>query len=555
MGWKVYSIYCFEWDYMCAMDVLGRKDSGGHRGGVRDNKDLGEYLLSLAQIMENAPLPFAICFGDGCLMNCNHAFTELTGYTKDELYGMPGLHVLTPQKYHASDSAAVEALLATGSPRRYEKEITRKDGSLAYVDVFHHLIGDDSGKPKFFYLFMFDVSRRISLEAELRRIAGKLDEERILTKKLSEKSGHQAMELDIILSSLAESIVVYDANGIALLANRAAVECMGFSPVGMDIEAANGKASFRFPDGLKVTRDESPQLMAIHGDKTVDGRFMLTNSRGQDVAIVLTASPLYSQNQAYGALCVWRDVTEHERMLEQIDKERRLLQESKMQTELYFDLMSHDIININQVGMGYLELALDRLKPDDELYTLLHKSCESFLNSSKLIDNICKVKRARSAEARLEAVDIGEQLEEVISGYSEADGREIKISYAPVKGCHVMANDLLRDVFTNILGNSVKHSSGPLSIGITLSRAFEDGRAYYKVTIEDDGPGISDELKSKIFIRFQRDMAKARRKGIGLYLAKSVLESFRGRMWVEDRVQGDHTKGSRFVVMLPALHV
>jgi signal transduction histidine kinase len=40
--------------------------------------------------------------------------------------------------------------------------------------------------------------------------------------------------------------------------------------------------------------------------------------------------------------------------------------------------------------------------------------------------------------------------------------------------------------------------------------------------------------------------------GPGLYLVKSLVEGYGGRVWVEDRVHGDHTKGARFVVMLPA---
>ena len=41
--------------------------------------------------------------------------------------------------------------------------------------------------------------------------------------------------------------------------------------------------------------------------------------------------------------------------------------------------------------------------------------------------------------------------------------------------------------------------------------------------------------------------------GLGLYLVKSLVESYGGRVWVEDRIAGDHTKGARFVVMLPAV--
>jgi signal transduction histidine kinase len=41
--------------------------------------------------------------------------------------------------------------------------------------------------------------------------------------------------------------------------------------------------------------------------------------------------------------------------------------------------------------------------------------------------------------------------------------------------------------------------------------------------------------------------------GLGLYIVRSLVDSYGGKVWVEDRVQGDYSKGARFVVMLPAV--
>ena len=58
-------------------------------------------------------------------------------------------------------------------------------------------------------------------------------------------------------------------------------------------------------------------------------------------------------------------------------------------------------------------------------------------------------------------------------------------------------------------------------------------------------------VKTRLFIRFQRGQAKVTGKGLGLYLVRTLVHDFQGKIWVEDRVPGDHTKGARFVVMLP----
>ena len=69
----------------------------------------------------------------------------------------------------------------------------------------------------------------------------------------------------------------------------------------------------------------------------------------------------------------------------------------------------------------------------------------------------------------------------------------------------------------------------------------------------DFRPGIPDEMKGKIFERMTRGETRAKGTGLGLYLVKTLVKSFSGKVLVEDRVTGDHTRGSRFVVRLPAV--
>jgi signal transduction histidine kinase len=116
-----------------------------------------------------------------------------------------------------------------------------------------------------------------------------------------------------------------------------------------------------------------------------------------------------------------------------------------------------------------------------------------------------------------------------------------------------MANGLLRDVFSNLIGNAIKHSgpSKSVRIGLGFDRVKEDGKDYCKVTVEDHGPGIPDVQKEKMFERFHKENVKAGGRGLGLYLVKSLLDDFHGTVRVEDRVPGDYTRGARFVVMLP----
>ena len=72
--------------------------------------------------------------------------------------------------------------------------------------------------------------------------------------------------------------------------------------------------------------------------------------------------------------------------------------------------------------------------------------------------------------------------------------------------------------------------------------------------MEDNGPGIPDDFKSLVFNRVLKGTARAKGMGLGLYLVKSLVASYHGHVWVEDRVPGDHTQGAKFVVLLPAVN-
>ncbi len=242
-----------------------------------------------------------------------------------------------------------------------------------------------------------------------------------------------------------------------------------------------------------------------------------------------------------------QDITERKKVEEE-------LVEAKKQAELYVDLMGHDINNLNQIALGYLELAIEIVK-DDEIKELVVKPLDAIQNSSKLIENVRKLQKVKTGGLKIEAIDLDGLLAELRNQYLNVPGKDVAIDYDPCRDCYVMANGLLRDVFANLIGNAIKHSGPTKSvwIGLGLERYKEDGKEYCKVIVEDDGPGIPDTLKEKVFARFRKENAKAGGKGLGLYLVKSLVEDFHGTVHVEDRVPGDHTKGARFVVMLPAV--
>ncbi len=245
---------------------------------------------------------------------------------------------------------------------------------------------------------------------------------------------------------------------------------------------------------------------------------------------------------------IFRDLKKSEARLTEANAR---LEDAKNQAELYVDLMGHDINNMNQIGMAGLELAIEDGRMDDETKGLIKRSLSAFNSSSVLIGNVKKLQQAKEHAPEQGLIDVGKVLAAVAEHYKDvAPGATI--SYEPAPGCLAKGNDLLYDAFSNLVGNAIKHADGPVNVSIGISKAVENGKSFYRVAVEDNGNGIPDERKKDIFDRFKRGSTKARGSGLGLYLARTIVEGHGGRIWVEDRVSGDHTKGSRFVVMLPA---
>ncbi|HEC40192.1 MAG TPA: ATP-binding protein, partial [bacterium] len=76
---------------------------------------------------------------------------------------------------------------------------------------------------------------------------------------------------------------------------------------------------------------------------------------------------------------------------------------------------------------------------------------------------------------------------------------------------------------------------------------------FVKMEFLDNGIGIDDKSKELIFRKGYKKDKNIRGMGIGLSLVKKILESFKGKVWVENRIQDDYTLGSNFVVEIPEL--
>jgi two-component system sensor histidine kinase/response regulator len=143
-----------------------------------------------------------------------------------------------------------------------------------------------------------------------------------------------------------------------------------------------------------------------------------------------------------------------------------------------------------------------------------------------------------------------EVLEWLVSRYGlqlESRGQLLQVRDVPVDGVVAIEPLVLRQVAENLLSNALKYAPGS---DVELS-IRQGAPGYWQLLVEDRGPGISAPKQRQLFKPFVRlsevDPADGLSSGLGLSLAKQIIEKSGGQLWYEDREGG----GARFVVELP----
>jgi len=208
------------------------------------------------------------------------------------------------------------------------------------------------------------------------------------------------------------------------------------------------------------------------------------------------------------------------------------------EANLYLDIMTHDINNANAVAMGYSSLLASTLSGREE--ALARGVFAGIRQSAEIITNVSTYRSMSRRQTRVEPVPLDRMIRGQITVFSDVD-----IRYGGTDSI-VAADELLSEVFANLIGNAVKFG-GP---GVTVWIAVVDRDSEVAVTVVDNGPGIPDDQKVRVFERFVRNAPRVSGKGLGLWIVKMLVERYGGSITAVDRVVGSPGEGAAMVVVL-----
>lgn len=213
-------------------------------------------------------------------------------------------------------------------------------------------------------------------------------------------------------------------------------------------------------------------------------------------------------------------------------------------SQLLLDILTHDISNCIQMCYLNYTLMQDGKVPDRET---MDDSLSILESNIRILSNVKKLSLKRKG-VPLVSMDLRSGLLQAIKAVrAQNPGRKVSVALDVDPDITVLADDLVQDVWLNILQNILKFDPAKeCRIRIGWGAVMSGRGAKVLVRISDNGPGIPDPEKEAVFGREQRGSTQVNGTGIGLFVVATIMERYNGRVWIEDRVKGDHTKGSVF---------
>ena len=369
---------------------------------------------------------------------------------------------------------------------------------------------------------------------------------------LSGQLTEESLKAQVLMSSIGEGVVVVDTQKRIQLFNQAAQTTTGWdekSAQGIDYSLI---LKLKTADEADITQENDPIVKAMTQHTTVvTSELSLTTQGGRKLAVNLSVSPIYDNvGTVTGAIALFRDISDEKAVERQKDE--------------FVSTASHEMRTPVAAIEGYISLAMNAnvAMVDDRARGYLVKAHDAVQHLGELFRDLLSVTKAE--EGKLQGHNDAVQLTALVTSAVDdmqfaAQKKNLSLVFQSSQNgatktinpiYYVKANpERLREVVMNLIDNAIKFTP---TGGITVTLTGDDKEAT--VAIADTGVGIAGEDAGHLFQKFYRIDSSATRTiggtGLGLYLCRTVIELFGGRIWVTSKAG----QGSTFAFLLPRLN-
>lgn len=367
-------------------------------------------------------------------------------------------------------------------------------------------------------------------------------ESRRRIEELALTAAQRTREMEIVIASIVDGVMVTNAAGVMVLENDASRQLTGRvgSVVHLSLDQHVGVYGARNPDGEMMRTEDLPLARAVRGETVTEQVLLLRRvDTGDDRFLLCSSAPVRAANGTItGAVAVFRDITQM-KQLEQMKDE-------------FVSIAAHELRTPLTAIKGYAELLDRRLsaqtgrESDRKSLGVIRKQTERLAG---LVNEMLDVSRIEAGRLQLnvEPFNLSTVVGEVVNNLRvSSDQHTLALDAEP----DVAVNgDIVRieQVLMNLISNAITYSPQGGEIGVCVWR---EGNAAL-VAVNDRGVGVAPEELTHLFDRFYRapraGVMRSGGMGLGLYICREIVTRHGGTIRAES-VEG---VGSTFIFTLP----
>ena len=479
----------------------------------------------------------------------NAAYTQLTGHTIEQdlsLEAHPARYQLYRPDgtlFEPEELPLQRAALLGVEVRDLEVHQSTSSGDRMIIIWNASPMRDESGKVIGSVAVGRDVTQQRRAEAEQSRL---MEELRLANQQLVD-AGVRNMELargykqkvdqlNALLGSLAEGVIIVDQDGNAVLRNDAARRILGMDQEGPrpQDEPAFAPLQMLDGDGKLIPASHWPVARILRGERLENEELTVVRPDGSRRRVVFSSGSILDENGHVAmAILVQRDVTR--------------LRELERSSEEFVSLVSHDLRAPLTVVQGNAQLVMRSADKPDAVRRSAEAIYMAAQRMNRMIQDLVESARLESGQLVLQRIpiEVASFANEVVQRLSfSMDTDRVSVELVGPPSTVNADPDRLDRILTNLISNAIKYSDDQVRVEVS------GNGDEVRISVVDRGQGIHPDDLPHIFERYWRSKHTQRKEGLGLglYIARMLVEAHGGRIWAETELG----KGSTFTFTLPA---